>query len=221
MSNDVVPRPDGAFDDFQKHFIDTAAAAPGQYGLTPQDITELQAAQNGWAKAYPAHQSAQLTAVAARQAKDESREALEAALRSSIRKVNAGTTVSNALRAALGLPPHEESRSPNQAPATHPLGRIEHRGALRQEIHWTDADTPRSRRKPAGVIGCELWLKVGDGAPSNEEGCTLVALDTASPYLCEHEAADAGKTAHWLLRWVSTRGEKGPFGPVVSAKING
>jgi len=27
-------------------------------------------------------------------------------------------------------------------------------------------------------------------------------------------------TLYWLLRWVSTRGDVGPFGVLVSAKIN-
>jgi hypothetical protein len=63
-------------------------------------------------------------------------------------------------------------------------------------------------------------LKVGDSAPVSEIGCTLASIDTATPYLYEFEPEDAGKTAYRLLRWVSTRGDVGPFGVLVSAKIN-
>jgi hypothetical protein len=31
---------------------------------------------------------------------------------------------------------------------------------------------------------------------------------------------DGGKNAHYILRWVNTRGQKGPWSEVVSATIN-
>jgi hypothetical protein len=49
----------------------------------------------------------------------------------------------------------------------------------------------------------------------------FVALDTSTPYLLEHDAADAGKLAHYLLRWVNTRSETGPWSETVSATIAG
>jgi len=46
-------------------------------------------------------------------------------------------------------------------------------------------------------------------------------LDSATPYLAEYPGAQAGKMAHYLLRWASTRGEKGPWSEVTSATIVG
>jgi hypothetical protein len=46
-----------------------------------------------------------------------------------------------------------------------------------------------------------------------------VALDTSSPYLLVHDPADAGKTAHYLLRWVNTRSQPGPWRETLSATI--
>ena len=34
-----------------------------------------------------------------------------------------------------------------------------------------------------------------------------------------HSAADGGQTAHYMLRWVSTSGEKGPWSETASATI--
>jgi hypothetical protein len=45
------------------------------------------------------------------------------------------------------------------------------------------------------------------------------ALDTATPYVVEYTSADAGKTASYMLRWVNTRDEKGPWSQTVSATI--
>ena len=47
----------------------------------------------------------------------------------------------------------------------------------------------------------------------------LVAMDTATPYLLEHAAGDAGKLASYLLRWENTRGEFGPWSETASATI--
>jgi hypothetical protein len=46
-------------------------------------------------------------------------------------------------------------------------------------------------------------------------------LDTNTPYLAEYTGAQAGKKAHYMLRWVSTRGDKGPWSETASATIAG
>ena len=78
-----------------------------------------------------------------------------------------------------------------------------------------------ARGKPAGVFGCELWHKIGGAPPVDVKECLPLGTDTASPYLAEYEGSDAGKTVHYLGRWVSTRGEHGPWSAVVSATITG
>ena len=49
----------------------------------------------------------------------------------------------------------------------------------------------------------------GSGAPWRSAGLTFLAVDTRTAYLPSFDGADAGKTAHYVLRWVSTVGEKG------------
>jgi predicted phage tail protein len=44
---------------------------------------------------------------------------------------------------------------------------------------------------------------------------------TATPYLAEYTGAQAGQMAYYWLRWVNTRGEKGPWSEPVSATITG
>lgn len=220
MSQDVIPNSDSDLDDFQSHYVARIVADPDTYGHTLQDVARLQAAQATWAPVYAKHKRAQIEAAEASQEKSLGRSSLVAEMRASIRKVNALPTVNNALRAALNLPTHAEGRSPVPAPTTRPLGRITDKGGLRQELHWVDETTPHARKKPDGVYGCQLWLKIGDAAPVDETGCVLASIDTATPYLYEFEPGDAGKTAHWLLRWVSTRGDVGPFGALVTSKIN-
>ncbi|MCC6284495.1 MAG: hypothetical protein IT439_04210 [Phycisphaerales bacterium] len=44
-------------------------------------------------------------------------------------------------------------------------------------------------------------------------------MATGPSVTAESRAADAGKTALYTLRWVSTRGEKGPWSEVASATV--
>jgi hypothetical protein len=73
-------------------------------------------------------------------------------------------------------------------------------------------------------MGAEIWRAItaaGAAAPVDPSGYTFIALDTSTPYVLDFAGADAGKTAHYILRWVSTRGQKGPWSETVSATIGG
>jgi len=71
------------------------------------------------------------------------------------------------------------------------------------------------------VMGAELWVKIGDAPPADPSELSFLALDTNTPYLAEYSGVQAGKKAHYMLRWVSTRGDKGPWSETVSATIGG
>jgi hypothetical protein len=86
---------------------------------------------------------------------------------------------------------------------------------------FTDETTPNSKAKPDGVMGCEIWVKVGDPAPTDPEQLQFLGTDTRTPYVAEYSGEDAGKVAHYMLRWVNTKGEQGPWSQTVSATITG
>jgi predicted phage tail protein len=46
-------------------------------------------------------------------------------------------------------------------------------------------------------------------------------LNSGTPYLAEYTGAQAGQMVYYWLRWVNTRGEKGPWSEPVSATIAG
>ena len=82
----------------------------------------------------------------------------------------------------------------------------------------------RGRLDPGKVIGNSYSVNVGSGVEkggSDPSECTFLALDTAIPYTAEYPGADAGKTAYYMLRWVTTRGDKGPWSETVAATIAG
>lgn len=105
---------------------------------------------------------------------------------------------------------------------------------LQHTIHFTDESTPTRKAKPAGVIGAEMHgerrplagglasrprIPAGDPPPADPDELTFLAVDTRTPYTTDFDGADAGKTAHHMLRWVSTTGEKGPWSETASATV--
>jgi hypothetical protein len=45
-------------------------------------------------------------------------------------------------------------------------------------------------------------------------------FDTKTPLFLEFDREDRGKRVYLAMRWENTRGEKGPFSPIVSAVIS-
>lgn len=218
MTNSIA-RSDSQFDLMQKQFIASVSGAPDKVGLLAADVAGLKAAQTAFGTAYQAHIKAQQDALSATQAKLAARHNLEELLRLAARKLNGHPSTDNAVRTLVGLPPRDGARTATAAPTSRPIGRLESIGALSLLIHCRDELTPDRAAKPKGVRGYEIWVNVGDIVPADASAYRFLALATRTPYAHTHDPASAGKTAFYLLRWQSPRGEPGPFGVMTMAKI--
>lgn len=221
--SDYIPQTDGHFDSWQKNFLIYASAHVADLGLTPADIAPLTALQTAWTTEYTAHTAAQNAARAAREAKENALLAYENAIRLLVRQLQASPHVTDDERRALGITVKDEARTITtaKAAATRPIGIVDTSERLRHTIRFYDEATPNKRAKPEGVMGCEIWVKIGDPLPMDGSQCIFLGLDTASPYVAEYEGKNAGLKAHYMLRWVTTRGDKGPWSETISATIAG
>ena len=72
-----------------------------------------------------------------------------------------------------------------------------------------------------GIVDCGLMrgaspVDVAVSAIVNRQS----AIDMArTPAMAEFTGPDGGKTAHYMLRWLSTRGEAGPWSETASATV--
>lgn len=214
-----IPSTDAEFDTFLKAFQAALSANPSGFGLVPADVTLIQTKYAAWTAAYGANTDAQLKAHETAVSKTKARDGAEAAARSLTKKINGNPAVDNEMRAQAALPSHDLVKTAIAEPATHPLARLEAKGHNTLVLHFVDSATPHANAKPHGVQACEIRIFVGDPAPADESGYTFLAHDTRTPYTDVHPASDAGKTAHYMVRWLNTKLEPGPWGDVVSAKI--
>jgi len=212
------------------NFINTLGNLGPGVGVAPADLAALDAAFGAWTSALASVAESQAALDGLLAGKADARAAVTNHVRVMVRQIQARPAVTDAQRAQLGLTVRDTTLSPNlAAPASRPVATVDTSERLRHTIDFRDSATPTSRAKPKGAKGCEIWVKI---APPNSPPADLagggdpkdlnfLAIDSATPYLAEYSSADAGKTAHYLLRWVSTRDEKGPWSETVEATIVG
>jgi hypothetical protein len=221
---DYLPSSDTGFQTWVNNFVTYANLHLVELGIIPPDLIPISTAHKDFDTKMTANVTAQQTAQSARQAKDDSRDSLESLVRALVKKLQASASVNDAERAALGITVADTIKTMAVGGiATRPIGVVDTAQRLRHEIRFSDEATPTRRAKPAGVMGCEIWVKVsatGEAAPTGADGLSFLSLDTASPYTAEYDGAQGGKTAHYMLRWVKSGGDKGPWSETVSATIS-
>ncbi|MCK5644055.1 MAG: hypothetical protein KAJ19_24870 [Gammaproteobacteria bacterium] len=216
---DYIPPADAAFDTWADNFVNYLVPNSPALGLLAADIAALGTAHPAWRAAYFAHTAAQTAAQAARQTKDDARSTLETEIRSLTRRLQASTAVDDSERAALGITVPDTVATAAAVPATRPLVTVDTSQRLRHVIAFVDEGTPTRRAKPKGVMGVEIWVKIGDPPPTDPNELTFLSVDTRTPYTADFSGGDAKKTAHYMARWVNTKGEKGPWSETASATI--
>ncbi|MGD9688426.1 MAG: hypothetical protein AB7K52_04335 [Phycisphaerales bacterium] len=200
------------------NFVTYANANLAALGLVAADLTPVTTNQTTFNTNFAAHIAAKAAAQAAKQSKDEARSGLNAAIRPLVRRLQASSAVSNAEREALGITV-ADAPSPIGPPTTAPICSIECGNRLQHTLRFVDETTPTRKAKPPGVLGVEIWNKVGNAPPTSESELRFVAVDTNAPFVVNYTSAEGGQNAYYWLRWVSPTGERGPWGEQSQATI--
>jgi hypothetical protein len=219
MKTDFIPSTDADLSAWLKNFITYANANLAVLGLVAADVTPLTTATTDFNTARDANEAAQAQAQAARTTKDQKRNAAEDLARALAARVQTTPTVSDAHRESLQITVRSTTRTAVGVPETKPVATVDTSQRLQHTIAFVDELTPTSRAKPAGVSGCEIWVKVDGPPPVDPSELKFLATDTRTPYLAHYDGAEGGKPAYYMLRWVNTRAEAGPWSQTVSATI--
>ncbi len=219
MASDYIPRGDDAFNAWQANFVNYANANLADLGLIPPDLISITSAQGTWTLSLTAHVAAQANAQSACATKNANRTVLETSIRALVRRLQSSPSVSDAEREALGITVADSAATAAATPTTRPICRVDARQRLQHTIEFADEGTPTRKAKPAGVMGAEIWVLIGPTPPVDPSELTFLAIDTRTPYTTDFDGADGGKQAHYMLRWVNTRGETGPWSETATATI--
>jgi hypothetical protein len=219
---DYIPEGDASFRIWADNFMSCVSDHPEDFGLSPADLAEVSAMKPEWDDALDANLTAHAAAKAARIRKTERRAAFEAAVRHLVARIQAHEETTDPGRSELGItvrgsvawtPPLGES-------GNWPMAVIDVGASLRHSLHILNATSDgSSRAKPAGVLGCEVWQKVGE--PTGDADMRYIGLVTGGRTVIEYPREDAGQKAHYRLRWVNMKGEKSAWSALHSAMIVG
>ena len=219
---DYIPQNDADFNLWQTNLVSITEGSAEPWGIPEESMIPLKALQGNWEECFAIASNKQNRTSADVQAKEDARKAYEKDLRSFVAQwLSYNTRVSNSDRERMGLTVKSGGRTPVPRPTTFPAGTIDFSVRLQHSIHYFDEASPRSKAKPAGVHGCEIWMKVGGSAPVEASELTYLTTDTRTPYIVTFEGADAGKTVYYWMRWVNTRSEHGPWSSAISAMVAG
>jgi hypothetical protein len=220
--SDYIPHSDADFNNWQSNLITIVGENITLWGILADDYATLTAKQVIWTPAYAKANNRQNRTSADVRAKDDAREELKDEIRGFVQQWLANNSkVTDSDRERIGLHVKSTSRTPVPTPTTIPIGMVDFSVRLQHTISFADESTPRSKAKPEGVHGCEIWIKVDGDAPKDASEMTYLATATRTPYITTFEGSQVGKTIYYWLRWVNTRGKYGPWSHTVSAMIVG
>lgn len=219
---DYMPTSDSDFNVWQDNTMKQIAINLIKWFIAEKSFQNLQVLQAKWTAAYLKASNKQNRTSADVQEKNDARYNYEKGLRSFVSEwLTNNSNVTDADRERMGLTVRSDSRTPVAVPSTRPVGTIDFSIRLQHTVAYVDEANGRSKAKPAGVHGCEIWVKIGGDAPKSVLDLTYKGTCTSSPFTVSFGGEDAGKTAYYWIRWVNTRGENGPWSAPFSAMIVG
>ena len=218
-SASTLPNNEAEFRAWATNFIDQVAGHSQLYHLDAERIQQLQAELGEFDSSIADAIRARDTALAATRHKNDLRSNFEDNIRVAIRMIQANDKVTDSAREAAGVHVPKSTRTPVAIPSTGPIGFVMATDRLEHTLSFANSVTPTRRAKPAGVTGCEVYLYIGSDTPQSPSRYTFHMLSTRTPQRITFTDDDAGKTANYLLRWLNTKGQHGPWSQVISATI--
>ncbi|MEI7596437.1 MAG: hypothetical protein WCK02_11865 [Bacteroidota bacterium] len=220
--SDFIPTKDADFNLFQGSIISIVTPNANAWGILAADLTALTPLQTLWNNAF-AKASNKLNRTSADvQTKNDARKLYEKAIRNFIAQwIAKNPKVPDSERERMGLTLKDTKLKKAVQVNAIPIGVVDFSIRLQHTINFSDANSPRSKAKPDGMNGCEIWMKLGGDAPKEASELSYVATDTRTPYVIQFSGADAGKTAYYWLRWISNTGKPCPWSQPVSALVVG
>jgi hypothetical protein len=220
MAN-YLPTNDDQFSDWVSNFITYLTQHFADYGLAITDVDALSDLQTPWTAGLSAHKAAQIAAKTATSMNNDERAALESLVRSSVGRINNYPGVTQGEREAMQLVPPAYAGSGGDLGMQDetPLAKIDITNRLKHIMRIRNQTANGiTNSKPSGTLGAEVWAKIGT-APADPSEMQLVGIATKSQFSVDYSGADAGKQAHYTLRWVTAKGEKGNWSETESATI--
>ena len=219
MADPYIPNTDEAARTWMVTFGSGIESDMSAYQLGSADVATINTAVNAYAAALAISSDPSTRNAGTVAAKTAARRSATGICRqyAILIKNNAGISDQNKLD--IGVNPVNTSRTPINVPATSPLVSVLGATQGAQTVRYANGDTTTSAAKPFGATQIQLFVAVTTAATADPAQATLYGSFTKNPIGVEFNHADDGKVATYFARWISARGDVGPWSTPVSLRI--
>ena len=144
MSRSYIPRGDAQFSYWTGEFTTTVETDRAGYGLSAEELTELQNLKNKWDAKFDDLQHKRAAAKAATYEKDKARREYESYVRKLSQKIQYDPSVSEGQKLNAGLPVHSKTSTPVARPRTAPIATIDSFNIREHVIRFSDSTSPHT-----------------------------------------------------------------------------
>ncbi|MFN8871941.1 MAG: hypothetical protein ACK5ZG_11890 [Phycisphaerae bacterium] len=198
-------------------------------GIDNKLVNEVLTLREAFAEAFAASVAADAAARAATAAKDAARDALLEAVRMLAQQAQHEPDMDNSVRVDAGLTARKATRTRTSTPRVAPLvsaapvERFVHELRLVVEGEAAGSSGAAVRKaKPKGVQRAEVYRAIANAdAPMPTDDAAFVYVDSVSESAARFtlDGQAVGKQAYYKVRYVSSRGQRGPWSNVASATV--
>lgn len=218
MSRHYIPRRDLLALGWMKNFASTIAAGPGVYALEPAQAASIQSVVDAYNTAFyvataPGTRTSSTVIV-----KDQARNTAEQLCRVYASQIKANAGIDDADKIAVGVRPVNRARTkinvPMASPALGVIGAAPNQHVLRYGNG--DCSFPA---KPFGAIQLQLFVAITPDRNGTIDDARFCGAYTKNPMAVTFTPDDEGKIAKYWGRWISLRGDVGPWSLPTSMRI--
>lgn len=227
MANQLnyIPNKDSEYALWAENFASSIQANPLLYGLSSGDATTISQVNSTFQSAYSVATDPATRTSPAVQAKTNARNAATEVFRMYAQRIRNDVAVSDEAKLDLGINLKPVGGgTPVPEPVTNPELDLVYQTPGVIQLTYQDSSGGPSKRKPSGVVACELWIAIGDEHAVSSDQTKYAGAFTKSPMALEMKPEDSGKKITIYARWATASGpggkaQVGPFGSSLQTVI--
>ena len=213
-----IPTKDADFNSYINQAIPYLGTNKTRLRVSSPNISALNARRSDWNVLYPKTQDSTQRTTSLTEQKNELREEIEELLRAVYDDIleSALTTED---RNKLNLSKRDSELTAAVVPNWSPTAAFDRISNRMHILRISNPEDPESKAKPDGVDSVEVYRFIGDTEPANDSDYIYIGDAREHLYESKFEVEHQGKRAWYMLRYKSTRGDKGPWSEAINEHI--
>ena len=217
-SDDYIPAEDAEFRTWLESFANGIASKPHVYMLSQAQADSITEVAEDFFQKYATASNVETRTKASIIAKSNSRHVAESLCRMYAMQIKENVGISDEDKVNIGVRPINPSREPIECPQSWPVINVLGNTPGTQTLKYIDSVT-EEKAKPFGATELQLFVAITANPDAPLSEARFYGKFTRNPIAVSFDEGDDGKCATYYARWVSARGEHGPWSLPATMRI--